>query len=312
MPRQIVIVIPAKNEAERIRGALRAVDRAAARMPLSVAAFVLANNCADDTLGVTQEIAGQLRNCTVKAMGVALPARFAHAGGARRTAVQCGMAQFDATPDDIILSTDADARLRPDSMGRIGRAFSGGDHLVLAKIECIRDPLDPVPHEALSWGRPGVLWRHCVRRLVETVRQGSVAPPHYHDDYGGAGIAVRVATYNELGGFAAVASNEDLALVQAADRANKRVNRHSGAIVDVLARANGRAEGGMAAALASCVVAAARRLPCLVEHHAVTVGRVLRNPSHANAFADVVTEWEPVESAIAGIEDEIASFARFA
>ncbi len=69
-----------------------------------------------------------------------------------------------------------------------------------AKFECTSDPWDPVPEEALSWGLPGVVWRHCVRRFVEMVRCRRVAPPHFHDDYGGAGIAVRIGANLELGG----------------------------------------------------------------------------------------------------------------
>ena len=287
-----------------------ALDAAAARVPYAVLAFVLVNNSDDDTVRIAQETGDLLRNCGLKTLAVDLPTQWAHAGGARRTAVESSIESFGALPNDVIVSTDADARLRLDSLLCIGTAIDAGDELVLAKIECVRDPVDPVPEEALSWGRPGVIWRHCVRRLVETVRNGSVAPPHFHDDYGGAGIAVELRAYRELGGFPAVACNEDLAFVRAADRAYKRVNRHSGAIVDVLARANGRAEGGMAAALANCVASSAKRLPCLVEHHATTIRRILHNPSHAHAFAEIVTDWEPASDAIAGLEGAIASFAK--
>lgn len=303
------MVIPAKNEADRIEGALSALDRAAAHVYRPVLAFVLANNCDDDTHHTTRELARQMRHCPLHTLALDLPAKLAHAGGARRTAVAYGMHRYAAMAQDVIVSTDADARLRRDALSRIDAAIAGGDDLVLAKIECIRDPLDPAPDEALSWGRPGVVWRHCVRRFVETVRRGRLASPQFHDDYGGAGIAVRVSAYHRLGGFAAIASNEDLALVRAADQANLRVNRHSGAVVDVLARARGRAQGGMAEALARCVTAAAQGLPCLVEHHALTVSRILRNPSHANAFAAVVKEWEPAELAIAGLERATAAFA---
>ena len=302
LPHRIIVAIPAKNEIERIRGALLALDQAAGHTSTPIFILVLANNCGDDTANLARATARELRHCRTEIITLDLPEKFAHAGAARRTAVDCGMHRFSAMPDDIIVSTDADARLRFDALASIDAAFAEGDDLVLAKIECIRDPLDPVPDEALAWGRSGVVWRHRVRRFVETVRRGSVAPADLHDDYGGAGIAVRVAAYHELGGFRAIPTNEDLELVRAADHVNMRVNRHSGAVVDVLARSTGRAEGGMADALARCAAAAARGLPCLVEHHAETVSRILGNPSHANAFAAIVTKWEHAAEAIAGLD----------
>ena len=307
-PHRLIVSIPAKDESERIRGALLALDQAAAHTSTPVLALVLANNCADDTADIARATANQLRHCFTRIVAVDLPQHFAHAGAERRTAVEQGMSGFAAIAEDIIVSTDADARLRNDALFRIDVAFAGGDDLVLAKINCIRDPWDPVPDEALAWGRSGVVWRHRVRQFVETVRKGRVAPADLHDDYGGAGIAVRVSAYNKLGGFRAIPSNEDLELVRAADLANMRVNRHSGAVVDVLARSTGRAEGGMADALARCAASAVRGLPCLVEHHAVTISRVLRNPSHAHAFAAVVTQWEHAVEAIAGLDQAIRAY----
>jgi hypothetical protein len=305
---RIIVVIPARDERKRIAEALAALDAAASCTPNPVLALVLANNCRDDTVAVAQNQARGLRSCLLKTATIELPRKLAHAGGARRYAVNHSIEHYAAKANDIIVSTDADARLRSDALLRIDTAMAQGDDLVLAKIECITDPLSPVPDEALAWGRPGVVWRHCVRRLVETVLRGQIAPMQLHDDYGGAGIAVRVDAYRRLGGFRAIASNEDLEFVRAADRAHMRVNRNSGAIVDVLARANGRADGGMAEALRRCAVASAQGLPCLVEHHAVTVRRILRNPSHAHAFATEVTEWECAADAIAGLEHAIAAY----
>ncbi|MGD9804684.1 MAG: glycosyltransferase family 2 protein [Hyphomicrobiaceae bacterium] len=307
-PRRIIVVIPAKDEAERIGEALLALDAAAACTPIPVFALVLANNCADDTADVAREAARQLRHCMLETVTVELPDQLAHAGGARRRAVAQGIRRYAATSDDIIVSTDADARLRRDALWRIWNAISQGDDLVLAKIECVTDPLDPVPEDALDWGRPGIIWRHCVRRFVETVLSGRVASSQLHDDYGGAGIAVRVDAYHRLGGFSPIACNEDLEFVRAADRRHMRVNRHSGVVVDVLARAQGRARGGMADALRHCVAAARQQIPCRVEHHTATIRRILRNPSHAYAFATEITEWECAADAISGLEDAIAAY----
>ena len=305
---RFIVAIPAHDESERIAGALRAVDGAAAEAHFPVSLLIFANNCTDGTASVARRVAATLRRCEVEVIEEELAPSQTHAGGARRRAVAHALSRFGATSDHILVSSDADARWRSDAFLRMQEAFAAGAQVVLAKIECIRDPLDPVSDQALAWGRPGVLWRHCVRRLVETVRNGRLASPDVHDDYGGAGISLRVDAYRALGGFSAIPFEEDLELVRAADRVLMTVNRQSGAIVDVLARAKGRAQGGMADALAKCSAAAQCNLPCLVEHHVSTIRRVFRDPTHANAFPATVTDWEPVEMAIAGIERAMGAF----
>lgn len=303
-----MVAIPAKNESERIGDAMYAVDVAASRTRSEVHILVLANNCCDETEARAREAAQGLRYCQAKIVTRNLPPMLAHAGAARRGAVAAGLIWCRAETGDTIVSTDADARFRSHSLALIEHAIEDGDDLVLAKIEYLQDPFDPAPDAAIEWGRPGVVWRHRVRRLVETVRTGRIAPAHLHDDYGGAGIAIRVGAYRALGGFAAIPSDEDLRLVSGADRAGMRVNRHSGAVVDVLTRARGRAVGGMADTFARNASAAASGKTCMVEHHAQTIRRIRRNPSHAEAFATEVTHWEVAESAISGIETVIETY----
>jgi hypothetical protein len=160
----------------------------------------------------------------------------------------------------------------------------------------------------LQWGSRRAIWRHRVRQLVETVRTGVIPHPPLHDDYGAAGIAATVEAYRKLGGFTAIPSEEDLHFVRAADRADLRVDRQSGATVDVFTRTTGRAQGGMAADIARCSEAVTRGLACLVENHQLTTRRILCNPTHAGAFPDRVTEWEPAEDAIRGLDRAIARF----
>ncbi|MGE0764972.1 MAG: glycosyltransferase family 2 protein [Hyphomicrobiaceae bacterium] len=306
-PRYIV-VIPARDESERLEGALSAIERAAAATSKPVALLVLANNCTDETAAFARHIAVGFDRCVVEVTEEHLPSDRAHAGGARQRAFARALRTFNASEGDILVSTDADARLRGDAFRHMDRAFEAGAQVVLAKLESMTDPLDPVADHAVAWGRPGLLWRCSVRRFVETVRSGEIASSAVHDDYGGAGIAICVEAYNALGGFPPIPCHEDLWLVRAADAAAMSVNRQSGVIVDVLARATGRARGGMADTLARFGAAATENIPCLVEHHSATIRRVFRNPTHANAFPARITEWEPASAAIAGLERAIASF----
>jgi hypothetical protein len=307
IPRWIV-AIPAKDEVLRIPDALRALNHAASRTNVSVCVLVYANNCVDGTAAVSRRIAETLGNLCVKVFEDELPPGNSHAGGARRAAVDYAFDAFDAKNLDFLLSTDADARVDVDLFCETERAFAAGAHIVPARIACIKDPYHPCSEAALAWGLPKVVWRSRVRQLVETVRRGFIPKPCLHDDYGGAGLAVRVGSYRALGGFRPVASNEDKAFVDAADARDFLVDRQSGAIVRVLARTRGRAAGGMAEALVHDEIACVDKKPLFVEHHSVTIERVRRTASHAHAFAHAVTEWELAPDAIAAIDRTINSY----
>lgn len=307
-PRRWIVALPAKNESQRLEGAIAALDRAAAASDLGVSVLVLANDCVDDTADVARRAARKAQRLALSVEPRSLPPSLAHAGGARVSAVNDALRRFSAGAHDLLFTTDADARLRPDAFSRMESAFRRGADVVLAKIECIQDPFDPACELALRWALLRATWRHRVRQLVETVRTGAIPDPPLHDDYGGAGIAATVKAYRGLGGFAPVPAEEDLRFVRAADRSNLHVNRQSGAAVDVFTRVTGRADGGMAADIAACTAAVAKGLACVVENHKLTARRILRDPTHARAFATSVTEWEPVEDAIRGLDRAIAHY----
>ena len=303
--------MPARDEAQRIGACLRALDIAAAGTPAEVCVFVLVNDHGDaperGTAAAVRAAAFALRRVTVSQRSVRLPEGSAHAGGARRRAVAEAFAWTGARAADRLLTTDADARLAPDAFTRLDEAFARGAALALAEIVCVTDPFDPVPQAVLDWGTPEVLWRHRVRHLAETIRLGRWPDRWCHDDYGGAGIAARVAAYRALGGFPPVPSEEDLRFVRAADEAGLPVDRGSGAVVHVLARATGRAVGGMASALAANAAALARAAPRRVERHDLTLARLRADASPARVFCPVPAATEPVHDALRGIECALAA-----
>ena len=308
-PPRWIVALPARNEAERLPAALLALDRAAARTEGRVCVLVFANGCADETGPLARRLAPALPDIDLMVVEDVLPEAECHAGGARRASVEAARRAFLAGPQDLLFTTDADAQLAPEGLRVARGAFERGADLVLARIDCVADPFDPAPEAAVAWGTPGVLWRHKVRTLAEAVRTGRVPCPPLHDDYGGAGIAIRFAAYDALGGFASVPSNEDKRLVLAADRAGFEVDRACGFAVSVYTRMTGRAVGGMATALAQNALRAERNAPCLVERHDVTLARLLRDPSHASAFVEDPVALEPAEAAILGIDAAMASFA---
>ena len=292
--------MPAKNEAKRIAGALDAIDVAASRARWRASLLVLANNCHDGTADLANERARLLSNVDVSVRQVSLPPSAAFAGPARRLAVQCAVQEFRANDNDVIFSSDADAKLDPECLVRVRAALAGGADIVLAKHHFAPDPFDPSDEAAIELSQRKALWRHRVRELVETVRAGVRVPAH--DDYGGAGIAARLSAYHRLGGFPPLEFNEDFHFVRAADEAGLTVDRQSGAVVHVSTRKTGRAVGGMAQDLTACATAVERGIACIVERHDATIRRILKYRSHARAFSECVSDWEPVDAATAGLE----------
>lgn len=307
-PTQVIVALPAKNEEQRILGALEAINEAAGLASTPVRVLVFLNNTEDATAAIVGEASPRLRNCAFRAQLAVLPSHAANAGTARREAVNRAFALFGAFDKDILLTTDADARLRPDCFSRMLGAFGAGADLVLAKLHCVPDAFEPAPPGAVDLALRKAEWRHRVRELIEAVRSGHRHSPPAHDDYGGAGIAARVSAYRRLGGFPAVEFNEDLAFVRSADQAGMNVSRRSGATIDVLTRRAGRAAGGMAQDLSSCAASVARGLTAVVERHDLTLARIMQLRSHAHAFSENVREWESIETAIAGLERALATF----
>lgn len=305
---QIVVALPAKNEEQRILAALEAIDAAARRVSVPVRVLVFVNNTDDATAEIVSRASGRLSDIAIRAQSATLAPAAANAGTARKSAVDRALSLFGAGDDDILLTTDADARLHQDCLSRMLSAFGDGADLVLAKLHCVPDAFEPAPPRAVDLAQRKAEWRHRVRELVEAVRSGHRHFPPAHDDYGGAGIAARVLAYRQLGGFRAVEFNEDFQFVRSADHAGMNVNRRSGATIDVLTRRAGRATGGMAQDLSSCASAVARGLTAAVERHDLTLARIMHLRSHAHAFSDHVREWESIETAIAGLERALAAF----
>ena len=138
--RRAVVAIPAKNEAERLAHCLRALGEQLDRRgrPLPRGAFgvvVLANDCDDDTAAVARA-AGQGRRYELRVIEARLPRPFAHAGGARRAAMDLAEAWLAERTDraDVILTTDADSLAAPDWLSANLKAFDEGADAVLGRI----------------------------------------------------------------------------------------------------------------------------------------------------------------------------------
>jgi hypothetical protein len=98
-------------------------------------------------------------------------------------------------------------------------------------------------------------WRHfsasSVRRYLAAYRAKSRRHDGGHDHVHGANMGFRADVYWELGGFATLASEEDVDLVHRFEEAGRSIHRDVGISVVTSARSEGRAPRGFASYLRS-------------------------------------------------------------
>ena len=114
-----IVAIPAHNEAERIGACLAslAVQRDQAGKPVASGTFevlVFANNCSDETAETARCYAAAVPY-RLHVVEDRLPPRSAHAGGARKVAMDraAELLMAGRRHDGVILTTDADSRAGP-------------------------------------------------------------------------------------------------------------------------------------------------------------------------------------------------------
>jgi hypothetical protein len=245
--RRIAIGVPARNEGERVEVCLRrllALDTD--RRIASLTIFILANNCQDDTIARARRMA-QLWPGRIVVEAAVLPPARAHAGWARRLALDCAAARL-ASPDDVLMSTDADTLPAADWVVRtLDHLDAGWDAVAgLARL----DPLElrrlPATHR-LRFAQVR-RYQSALDRLKAARESSEPWPRHYYE--GGASIALTLATYRRIGGAPTPPLGEDKALFEAVRRAGGRVRHPTDVRVITSARLEGRAPGGASDTLA--------------------------------------------------------------
>ena len=229
----IVAVLPARDEAGRVGGAVAALRRQGAHV------VVVANGCRDAT-GDVAAASG--------AVVVAVPALSGGVGAAR--ALGCAAA-LERWPGLAMLAvSDADCRVAPGAVAALRAALARADAAFGRVVP------DPVEFAAL----PPHVRRHgdledLRDALLAEIGGRAVPVPHdpapRHGQAPGALMAFRPRAYRAVGGFAALCCHEDRDLARRMIVGGFRVAHPWNAVVVASCRLRGRAPGGMADTIAA-------------------------------------------------------------
>ena len=247
---QAVVVVPARDEEDRIGDCLRALAEQAGVEPGAFEVVLVLDHCTDATRPRALHAAAAHPSIPL----IVLESDLAGAGHARRLGMDFACERLLAArrPDGLIASTDADSRVAPDWLAT---------QLVLATegARAIGGRIDLDPHEAAALP-PAVLAARGVEARERLDRVRARASRHdrasgrdgasAHHQFSGASLAVTARTYREVGGLPIGEALEDEALEQALEDRGIQILRTARVHVTTSARTDGRASRGLARDLA--------------------------------------------------------------
>lgn len=246
-PLALCVCVPARNEAARLPAFLEAM--AAQDWPGTICVSIAVNNTTDDSLARIAAVQTlHADRLDVRVTVANFPSELAHAGSARRLAMTEGLRHLPYLGNGILVSTDADARPPTNWLRNTAAAFARGADLVGGKI-VIDEEREPLP-EAVArlraiWDR---YWTQ-VRDIEDRIDPVEWDAAPRHGDHTGASLAIRAELYLACGGVPLLPTGEDIALVRAAVAIGGRLAHPADVYIRVSPRTDGRAEGGMAAAM---------------------------------------------------------------
>lgn len=222
---EAVVVIPAHNERSRLPTAIKSVVTAGACAGLPVHVVVVLDACDDGSQDLAGAFGSDVHFIEVDARNV---------GGARAAGFEYGRRLCRQTTDDARVwyaATDADSRVDADWL--------------VKQLEADVDMVLGVVRIA-NWQRVSP---SAARRYLAAYRAKRRGSEHGHVH--GANMGFSADAYWQVGGFAALASGEDVDLVRRFERQGFRIRRDDALSVVTSARQVGRAPKGFARYLQS-------------------------------------------------------------
>jgi glucosyl-3-phosphoglycerate synthase len=233
-----VVVIPARDEEQRIGACLRAL----AHQTVPRKAFetvVVLDACRDRTAAVVEAVS---RSTGLPVTTITGPGE--GAGPARRAGMDhaCEQLLGAGRPDGLIACTDADSRPAPDWLERQLAHVAAGARAIAGLIELDEEEARELP--------PGVRDRRDRDAGTRLRRLRSSEPEAAHHHFAGASLGVTAATYREVGGIEPLAALEDAGFAVRLAANHIPVLRASDVRVATSTRSDGRAARGLSVDLA--------------------------------------------------------------
>ncbi|OAS25633.1 glycosyltransferase family A protein [Methylobacterium platani] len=236
--------MPVRNEVDRIGACLAALAGQEGIAPDALGIVLFLNNCTD---GTAQAVAGLAPDLRLPLRVIARDRPDAHAGWARREAMEAAAAWLEETSSDgVILTTDADSRVPPDWVARNLAALARGADAVAGRIALDDAEAARLPEALHARGRLEDVYEARLVELEALVDPVAHDPWPRHATRSGATLAVRLAAYRAAGGMPAIPLGEDRAFVAALLDVDARVRHAPDIVVVTSGRLDGRAAGGAA------------------------------------------------------------------
>ena len=227
----VLAVVPARDEAERLTGALDALRAQ------GVDAIVVANGCTDGTASVARRAGARV---------IETPALRGGVGEARRI----GMATALQSRPRWLMTTDADCHLAPGTVRVLERALAGAE-AAFGRVEPEPGEFAALPAAVRRHGRLEDRHDALVAQIDGLHAAAPWNPAPCHGQSPGALMAFRPDAYEAAGGFAPLPSDEDRRIAATLARLGVRIARPWDAAVRASCRLTGRAPGGMADTIAA-------------------------------------------------------------
>lgn len=238
------VVVPARDEEERVAGCLEALAAQLGVEPGAYEVVLVLDACADAT---AERAAAAAAGCPELPV-IVLEGPGRGSGPARALGMDLACERLHALrrPHGLVVSTDADSVVAPDWLAAQLAVAARGGRAIGGRIE-----LCPVEAALLP---PGVIERHAERgrerhRAVMAARAARSEAEHWQ--FSGASMALTAETYAAVGGLEDVPDLEDERLERTLRGHGVPIERSLSVRVRTSARVEGRAERGLARDLAS-------------------------------------------------------------
>lgn len=217
---RVVVVVPAHNELSNLPACLRSVTTAALCLAVPTLVVVVLDACEDGSEGLAGSFGQDVHFVSIEAGNV---------GAARAAGFEYARSTYGQGSEDNYwyATTDADSAVPADWLVRMTEADAD---MVLGVVR--------IP-----------AWRNfsadVARRYLRAYQSNGRGHNHIH----GANMGFRAEAYWRIGGFSALATGEDVDLVERFEAAGMHINHDAQLSVATSDRRVGRAPGGFASHL---------------------------------------------------------------